>query len=35
MIEFLTISDDDPALVHSPMVRAIGKTFAYSQAHIN
>ena len=29
MIEFLTISDDDPALVHSPMVRAIGKTFAY------
>ena len=29
MIEFVTINDGDPALAHSPMVRAIGKTFAY------
>ena len=29
MIEFLTVNDDDPALAHSPMVRAIGKTFTY------
>jgi hypothetical protein len=29
MIEFLEISDEDPALFHSPMVRAIEKTFAY------
>ena len=29
MIEFLEISDEDPTLFHSPMVRAIEKTFAY------
>jgi hypothetical protein len=28
MIEFLTVNDD-PALAHSPTVRAIGKTFTY------
>ena len=34
MIEFLEISDEDPALFHSPMVRAIEKTFAYIAAEI-
>jgi len=29
MIKFLEISDHDPALAYSPMVRAIEKTFAY------
>ena len=29
MIEFRQIDDTDPALTHSPMVRALGKTFAY------
>ena len=29
MIEFRQISDDDPVLDHSPMVRSIGMTFGY------
>jgi hypothetical protein len=29
LIEFRQIDDTDPALTHSPMVRALGKTFAY------
>jgi hypothetical protein len=29
MIEFLNVNDEDPALAHSPMVRAIGKTYVY------
>ena len=33
MIEFLEISDEDPALFHSPMVRAIEKTFSYIGEH--
>ncbi|WP_029058682.1 hypothetical protein [Stappia stellulata] len=33
MIEFRQIDDADPALAHSPMVRALDKTFAYITEH--
>ena len=33
MIEFRQINDADPALAHSPMVRALEKTFAYIAEH--
>ncbi|MCO7728344.1 hypothetical protein NJB93_17275 [Brucella intermedia] len=33
MIVFEEVVDDDPALVHSPMVRAMEKTFAYIYEH--
>ena len=33
MIHILEVADDDPALLHSPMVRAIEKTFAYIAEH--
>jgi len=33
MIEFKQLNDDDPALVHSPMVRALEKTFGYILEH--
>ena len=33
MIEFRQIDDGNPALVHSPMVRALEKTFAYMAEH--
>lgn len=29
MRHFLELSDNDPALAYSPMVRALGSTFAY------
>ena len=33
MIEFRQIEDTNPALAHSPMVRALEKTFAYIAEH--
>ena len=33
MITFHKIQDDDPALIHSPMVRAITKIFAFIDEH--
>jgi hypothetical protein len=33
MIEFCQIEDTDPALAHSPMVRALEKTFAHISEH--
>lgn len=33
MIVFREISDSNPALVYSPMVRAIQKTFGYIAEH--
>jgi hypothetical protein len=33
MIEFRQIDDADPALAHSPMVRALDKSFAYIAEH--
>ncbi len=33
MITFRKIQDDEPALIHSPMVRAITKIFAYIDEH--
>jgi hypothetical protein len=33
MIKFRSISDTDPALAHSPIVRAAEKTFAYIDEH--
>lgn len=33
MIEFRQIDDADPVLAHSPMVRAMEKTFEYAIEH--
>ena len=33
MIHILEVRDDDPALIHSPLLRAIEKTFAYIGEH--
>ncbi len=33
MIEFISVEDDNPALAHSPMVRAIEQTFAHIAEH--
>mgnify|MGYP007062913714 FL=1 len=33
MIKLRSVSDMDPALAHSPMVRATEKTFAYIDEH--
>lgn len=33
MIAFRDVDDADPALLHSPIVRAIEKTFAYIAEH--
>ena len=33
MIEFRGLDDNDPTLVHSPLLRAVEKTFSYLKEH--